>query len=345
MKTEKKRYNGWWQAIVVVAAVVLFRILYVEVYRNLESDLGITSTADILRIFDNWWTIVLTIVLDLGLVQLVSRKVSYIDNSSRRLWIDLGIVLAVSLFGLVPLYAQQLAEGSMTAHNGWEMLLSYFSLLLLNLVLVSVADLLIYFRQSQRILHEEQQQRTQAEYQYKLLRQQLNPHFLFNCLNILDYLIQNDEKQRAGDYLHKLAGVYRYVLSAEGKDVVELREEYDFAEQYTDLLKERFPEGLLVQDEIEEAELGRHIIPLTLQVLLENAIKHNIVSADQPLHVEIGTRNGQLYVSNNLQPRISSAASTGVGLRNIESLYKSLTGRGITIEKTDTHYTVRMKLM
>lgn len=342
MKGLKGRYEGWGQLLPVAVAVVVLRLLYVDAWRILQDGTS-GGTAGLMRFFSNWWAVAFTFVLDTGLVLLVNKKMSYPERSSARLWADAGIVVFVSIAGLLPLYGGHFRDGWETA-DGPAMLLSAFGLLMVNFVVVSVMELLLYFRHSHTILEKEQQQRSQAEYQYRLLRQQLNPHFLFNCLNILDYLIATDEKARASEYLRKLAGVYRYLLAVEGREVVELREERDFMLQYTALLRERFPEGLIVNVQVEEEALASHIVPLTIQVLLENAIKHNVVSAEQPLRVTVGTERGKLFVTNNLQQRLSTA-STGIGLRNIDSQYRNLTGRGIEIARTEKQYTVRVNLL
>lgn len=174
---------------------------------------------------------------------------------------------------------------------------------------------------------------------------QINPHFLFNSLNILDFLVQEQETERASAFIRKLAECYRYMLKTEDESLVTLREESDFAHKYSELLKERFANGFIVQYDIPEEAYSRHVVPCCLQLLIENATKHNVVNNDRPLTISICAHDDTLSVSNNLQPRISTQASTGKGLNNIRQQYLDISGQNITIEQTDTHFTVNIPLL
>lgn len=339
-----KLRNNIWQIICIVLVVLLFRIFYVDVYRNLQIQFDFQPVNHLLLFFENAWACLLTFGLDTFLVLWVSRKVSYVDNSFRRLWIDIGVVCMVSLIGLIPLHLNTVLGGEFGVMERWGIFFSYLTLLLVNMVYVSVLDLLAFFRQSQRRLENERVEKNQAQYRYSLLKAQLNPHFLFNSLNILDYLVQNGEKEHAGEFIRKLASVYRYLLHIEEQELVTLQAEKDFIEMYVDLLRERFSEGLQVHIDIPEAYLNHNIVPLGLQVLVENAIKHNIVNRAHPLQVSIGVESGILYVRNNLQHRLSSTRN-GIGLRNLDEQYKGRTGVPIRILQTDTDYTVWLPLI
>lgn len=336
--------NNIWQLACIVLVVLLFRIFYVDVYRSLQMQFDFQTVNHLRAFFENTWACVLTFGLDTLLVLWLSRKVSYVDNSSRRLWIDIGVVSLVSLAGLLPLHLGTLLQGNFGVLERWSMVFSYLTLLLVNMVYVAVLELLTFFRQSQKRLETERVEKNQAQYRYSLLKAQMNPHFLFNSLNILDYLVQNDEKEHAGEFIRKMASVYRYFLHIEEQETVSLQTEKDFIEMYVDLLHERFSEGLQVHIDIPENCLTRSIVPLGLQVLVENAIKHNIVNQAHPLFVDIGVENGMLYVRNNLQPRLSSAG-TGIGLHNLDEQYKGRTGTPIRIVQTDTDYTVWLPLL
>ena len=121
------------------------------------------------------------------------------------------------------------------------------------------------------------------------LKNQVNPPFLFNSLNILDSIIQEEPRETASRYVHKLSGIYRYMLQHDGSRLVRLSEEETFVTMYYDLLKVRFPEGFTVEKNIREEDLGRMIVPCTLQLLLENVTKHNAISADSPIHISVQT--------------------------------------------------------
>ncbi len=336
--------NNLRQILIMVMMVVLFRIMYVDVYRHLQEVYGFQPGDNLLLFFNNIGAMVLTFGLDLLCVWQLSKCISYVDNSQKRYWIDLALGVVVAVVSLLPIFWTEIWGGAFTRHLWGKIAYTYLTVLLINVVFIALFDLLIYFRQSRQLLRKEENKKLQAQYQYGLLKQQLNPHFLFNSLNILDYLVQANEKERASSFIHKLASVYRYMLRMEGQAVVELREEIDFARQYIDLLTERFPQGLYVSIHVTDEDMQKSIVPLALQILIENATKHNVVNASQPLYITIANKDGALRVSNNLQPRLS-ASSTGVGLKNIDEQYKTLVGRGIQIYKTTTTFAVVLPLI
>jgi len=177
------------------------------------------------------------------------------------------------------------------------------------------------------------------------LRSQLNPHFLFNSLNTLSSLVHRDA-EAADDFIQQLAKVYRYVLEHSEHDTVTLHTELQFVASYLWLLQMRFKEGLRVEMRIDEASEDLHLPPMTLQVLIENAVKHNIVSPKQPLTIEIAS-DGQdcLVVKNNLQERSEKDASSSVGLANITARYEHLAQQTLTVVRTDDAFTVRVPLL
>lgn len=341
---QKQKRSNILQVLAVVLIVLFFRIFYVDVYRNIQDKLEFRAVDHLSLFFENTWAILLTFGLDTLLVLSISKKLSYIDNSSRRLWIDLGLVLSVSLVGLIPMYIPDVIQGGFTESEKWTIVFSYLALMLINMVYISVLDMVVFFRQSRKSIATERAKKTDAQFRYALLKAQLNPHFLFNSLNILDYLVQNDEKARASEFIRKLANVYRYFLHIDEQDLVTIQTEKDFIDTYTDLLHERYAEGLHVNIDIPEEFLQTNIIPLSLQILVENAIQHNIVNQSHPLTVSIGLENNRIYVRNNYQPR-TSLTSNGIGLKNLQEQYQNKSGRDVEIVKTDDSFTVYLPLL
>ncbi|MBQ5718234.1 MAG: histidine kinase, partial [Alistipes sp.] len=184
-----------------------------------------------------------------------------------------------------------------------------------------------------------------AQFQYNKLKLQINPHFLFNSLNILDFLVQEHETERASAFIRKLADTYRSMLKNEDETLVPLEEELTFARKYIELLKERFTTGFEVKCDIPDALLHRHVVPCCLQLLIENATKHNIVSPEHPLVVTIHIEEELLIVSNNLQPRLSKQNSTGMGLKNICQQYADLDSRPVEIIQTESEFIVQLPLL
>ncbi len=192
---------------------------------------------------------------------------------------------------------------------------------------------------------EDREKARLAQYRYMNLSQQVNPHFLFNSLNILDCLVCEDKNEQASTYIHKLAGIYRYLLRIEKERLVRLREEMEFVEQYVDLLKVRFAEGLDVHIDIPEEKMGLKVVPCSVQLLIENATKHNAVTVDRPLHIDVRCGDDTLIVSNNLNPKVSNGPSTGLGLKYLRDQYRDVAGKEATVRMTDNEYTVEIPLV
>lgn len=187
-------------------------------------------------------------------------------------------------------------------------------------------------------------QKENLQSQFEVLRQQVNPHFLFNSLNVLTSLIKL-EPDLAEKFTEHLSKVYRYVLENKDKDLVKLRTELEFLEAYIFLLNIRFMDKIIISVNIEANKQDMLILPLALQLLIENAIKHNSMSKKTPLYIEIFIDGDNvLNVVNNLQERESHMASTGLGLKNIEHRYKLLELPTPEFIKTDTHFIARVPL-
>lgn len=190
----------------------------------------------------------------------------------------------------------------------------------------------------------EREQSHRADLRYATLKNLVNPHFLFNSLNILDGLIEPDN-EAAKDYLRRLSQLYRYMTVHEKEGLVRLDDERVFGENYLKLLEVRFPEAILFRVGVCEEDLQRKIVPCSLQILFENATKHNAFSKDNPLVIDIKSEKGWLIVRNNIRPRTSPAPSTGVGLHYIQSRYHDISRRGIQVIQDEESFTVRVPLL
>ncbi len=194
-------------------------------------------------------------------------------------------------------------------------------------------------------MHHAREKANMAQYRYLKLKRQVNPHFLFNSLNILDCLICEGKPEKASLYTHKLAGIYRYMIKSEEEEIVPLRDEISFAELYIDLLEIRFPEGFKVIIDVPEELMSQFVPPCSIQLLIENATKHNAVDASDPLVIKVEGRDGNIIVSNNIIPKMTKAASTGLGQQYIRQLYMDISGKSIDIHKTDNEYRVILPLL
>lgn len=194
-------------------------------------------------------------------------------------------------------------------------------------------------------MQSEREKANMAQYRYLKLKRQVNPHFLFNSLNILDCLICEEKSEQASIYTHKLAGIYRYMIKSEEEELVTLRDELVFVRLYIDLLKVRFPEGFEVEIDVPEDRLARFVPPCSIQLLIENATKHNAVSAENTLTVRVEAVEDHVKVCNNIVPKVTKSPSTGLGQQYIRQLYMDLSGKSIDIEKTEKKYCVTLPLL
>ncbi|MCD7972574.1 MAG: sensor histidine kinase [Candidatus Azobacteroides sp.] len=217
--------------------------------------------------------------------------------------------------------------------------------ILLNTFCVIVLEFFFHMQLGKKREIELQQMQTEnAEMQYKQLKGQINPHFLFNSLNILVSLINKDAR-RATEYTKKLSDVYRYVLTYDKEDTVTVAEETDFIQNYIHILKIRFDKGLEVDIHLPEQIRDKKIIPMTLQILVENAIKHNIVSVSRRLKIEIGCEEEFIFVTNKVALRSNTGQSTGIGLKNLSQKYKFLSDKDIIISEENDMFTVKIPLL
>ena len=210
------------------------------------------------------------------------------------------------------------------------------------LAVVGLAEYAIRFRNKAEKAREEADL---AHYRYLILKQQVNPHFLFNSLNVLDYMIQEQSTSQASEFTRKLADIYRYMLKYEDKSLVRLREELAFVEDYVDLLKVRFGEGLNFDTDIPHECLSRSVVPCALQLLVENAIKHNEVSKSRPLNVTIKATADSIEVSNTKQPKMSPQDGVGLGMKYLEQQYCDLASKNVTVREDAQYYTVTLPLI
>ncbi len=183
-----------------------------------------------------------------------------------------------------------------------------------------------------------------ASAKFDALKNQLDPHFLFNSLNVLTSLIDEDPRQ-AQKFTTSLSKVYRYVLEQKNKDLVTVDEELQFARTYVQLLKMRFEDSIVFEIPEASSHPEAKIVPLSLQLLLENAVKHNTVTSGRPLHIRVYEEDSTLVISNNLQEKQVVRKGSGVGLRNIQQRYNILSDRKVIIEKSATTFEVKLPVL
>ncbi|MHC1774838.1 MAG: sensor histidine kinase [Lentimicrobium sp.] len=207
-----------------------------------------------------------------------------------------------------------------------------FAVFLLNRWRISLAEMERYKKEN-------------AEYRFETLRTQVNPHFLFNSLNTLSSLMYED-REKASGFIRDLSDVYRYVLENRNRETISLQEEVKFIRSFVYLYQLRFDNKLKVGIEISDGVLERLVAPMTLQLLVENAVKHNVISVKKPLEISVmADETGYLTIRNNLQKKTTGVVSSEIGLKNIISRYAYLTDKPVEVTETDSEFIVKVPLI
>lgn len=221
----------------------------------------------------------------------------------------------------------------------------YFVALFLSVLASSVFYGFYYYKYSQENRVKEQKIIAgTASAKFDALKHQLDPHFLFNSLNVLTSLIE-ENPGAATKFTTLLSKVYRYVLEQKNKELVTVEEELNFARQYMSLINMRFEDSIVftVTENISDPEAK--VVPLSLQLLLENAVKHNQISPSRKLYISIYEENGNLVIKNNVQPKQVVKESSGVGLKNIKQRYYLLTDRPVIIKKDEKEFYIAIPML
>ena len=242
------------------------------------------------------------------------------------------------LYYQLPFFASKMPEASLA----WALLLGAVT----HIIAIIINEgWFTYYQWKEAIIDAERLQKINWESRYEGLKQQVNPHFLFNSINTLSSLIHED-KAGAGQYVKEMSQVYRYLLRNNDDELVPLETELRFIHSYFHLLKTRFGNGIQLLIDVPEKHRSSLLPPLTLQMLVENAVKHNNVSKDLPLQITIGcTDDGRLSISNNLQKKLGQVDSTGIGLANIHEKYKLLGLPGVQLVDNGRLFTALIPLV
>lgn len=217
--------------------------------------------------------------------------------------------------------------------------------LTISFFVISIYETIFFYTKLQKSLTEKEQlERENIKSQLEGLKNQVNPHFLFNSLNTLIYMIPEDP-DLAVRFVQQLSKVYRYILEIRDEKLIPLANELKFLDSYIFLLKERFGANLIVQVDVPQVYLNHKVIPLSLQLLLENAIKHNIISSLKPLVIEVFVEKDKLIVRNNLQKKNQVMNSTKAGLQNIKNRYSFFSDKNVEVLSTSEYFIVMLPLM
>lgn len=196
--------------------------------------------------------------------------------------------------------------------------------------------------QDNRVLQQIDRERQEAE--VSVLKNELDPHFFFNCMNTLSYLVRNDA-DKAYQFVHKLSSVYKYFLRNKEKESVLLKDEVEFLENYYFLLCIRYDDNIHIENSLDQQKWLISILPCSLQVLVENAIKHNFFSEKEPLRISIEQNGPFIIVSNPVRPKLHEVESIWVGLKNLKARYRLLTNQNVVIQRTSNKFLVKLPIV
>ena len=189
-----------------------------------------------------------------------------------------------------------------------------------------------------------QQESLESQLNYQQLKNQISPHFLFNNINVLTSLIEENPKKAVG-FSESLSNIYRYFLEQEKEDIIILNKEIDFAKDYLELYQTRFETGLSYAININNVAKNKYVVSTTLQQVLENVIKHNEISKENAVAITIETENDYLVISNNINPKISEVKSGGNGLENIKKRYAYFSDAKVEIIQNEINFTIKLPLL
>lgn len=276
------------------------------------------------------------------------KKIGWENAGIKRVIIATAGSIIITLFGffLCRLFEKTVFRGiEITTFLENESIRYYFFPLLFTAI-ISLFFHLVYFYKATQEKKVKQQKiiAGTASAKFDALKNQLDPHFLFNSLNVLASLI-DENPDKAQKFTTSLSKVYRYVLEQKDKELVSVREELKFAETYMKLLKMRFENSIYFELPREISNEEAKVVPLSLQLLLENTIKHNIVSDNKPLKIKIYESEGYLIVENNFQKKEVLGDRKGVGLQNIVHRYHEITDRMVMIDQTEEHFKVSLPIL
>lgn len=295
------------------------------------------------------WAFSISVTQWLGPVLIIytlDKRMPWIDKPVTRTFTQFSLMLvwSVSAFVLVQLLMMYLIQG-LPPTVAWKYATDFILYTFLIALFISLVFTAIGFFKAWRIsvLSEAATKAEMMSYKYESLRNQINPHFLFNSFNVLSDLVYEDQEQ-AVKFIRQMSDLFRYVLDSRDKELVNLSEEMEFINLYVFLLKTRFGDKLKIEIDLNP-DLNAHIVPMTLQLLVENAVKHNEVSEKFPLSISIRQNGEYIEVENAVKPKPTDNNSKKTGLKNIAQQFTFFTDKVIEVKSTESLFLVRVPMI
>ena len=337
-KGTEESYIKW--ALIAIGVVFFLRLCIVLIFS--DNPFGMIDMVNaVIRVFSNSFALVTILCVNIIFIRYRERLTKNMSLFMKAIVLTL-FILTVSILETILISE----TASVEATEFWRAFPSLFlTSLLAQTTVYCVVFMANYALTVRSKMQAERGKANMAQYRYMKLKQQVNPHFLFNSLNILDCLVCDEKSEEASTYIHKLAGIYRYMIKSEDEELVPLRDELEFVQQYIDLLQIRFPEGFKVELDVPEDLMSRYVLPCSLQLLIENATKHNAVRSATPLTIRLKADENHVCVNNNIVPKFGKVESTGLGLKYLRQQYLDLSGKRIEIIHTENEFRVTLPLI
>lgn len=333
--------DRWFRVIGIPVVALVANVLFF--YNKGEHHPTSFLTAYLHSVFHAWliWEI------SRGMILWARRKFSSFEESNKRINYTLILVSLTTMSAMAVICAIYDITGFWGYHFTYQKYIyNVFVALMYAVIIGGIYEGIYFWRKWREVFVEaEALKKSNLQSQLDSLKGQINPHFLFNSLSSLSSLIADDSK-RAEKFVDELAAVYRYLLQTNERELTTLAKELEFISAYFHLLKTRFNQGIAMTIRVSDHCLEYLLPPLTLQILLENAVKHNVLMQDKPLTIEVYTDDeNNIVVSNNLQKKKTVVASNKMGLTNIMTKYRLLKQRKIVIHQTEQHFQVIIPLI
>ena len=337
----QKRWFRWMIFLMIgILVKFLLDVTYSLIYRNYPLfqpllDYVYAITLAIVALEVNWTT-----------RKSLARRILWEEQPYKRFFVQWAVTLVISLvvvYGSSWLYTM-LVNTAYYVNLLNEIILGIMILLVVASMNLFELGLFLLEKWRFSLAELERFKKENAEFQFESLRAQVNPHFLFNSLNTLSSLVY-ESREKAEAFIRELSDVYRYILENRGNELVEFGKELEVARSYIYLVHLRFEENLNINVDVDESYYNQLIAPLTLQLLIENAVKHNIISQRKPLMVNVFIENQHVVVKNNLQRKTSKEYSSQLGLKNIRSRYSFLTDQNMEVIETTEEFIVKVPII
>ncbi len=343
-KEKRIKYLGFDDLWFTVIGILILSFSVVYVFNNTSDHLTIVETmityAVALFFSTCDWFINRAIMIRLR------RKYPDLKDSGHRIvflfFATVTTVVVVDFIGVI--FFSYIFEN--VTYNFQERTKALVIIIFLTIMTMAIYEAIYFFvRLKKSIRDEEQSKQAIVQAQLDALRNQAQPHFFFNTLNTLRDIIDQNSKEDAKEFVDKLSAMYRFLLEAGNANLISLRDELKFAKAYIHIQSERFGDNLKLNWNITEASLDAMIVPMSLQLLLENAIKHNVISKAKPLEVTINIKDDYVIVDNRIQVKSTQVPSTKVGLKNIEKRYALITSKSVDIQNDGNQFSVSLPLL